>query len=217
MKTIIFTLLLVLSANAFKIDTTSVKLSSTFMGEFSAIITQMENSCSETLVNAKNDIYPNESFLKLKVHVDCDYKIANSMFKSFYEKYCIYLNGYKYERLIDSTIKTVFPQYQLMWGTRFNNETFPFIQRILPYDATLSNNNKCMFYKVVVDSDTVGIIMTSFSGYSLDYANYDTMSDDFYYTIRLPKKNITDINLIKTTKYDMVTYITEGGHLIDLD
>lgn len=217
MKTVIFTLMLVLSVHAFKLEATNITIPNEFINDLSVIIYKMENSCTENIENAKNDIHPKESILKIKVKIDCDYRDANTMFELFYKTYGKYLNGSKYEHVIDSTVHSKFPQYEVYWGTRFNGHKFPFIKRSLPYNASQSNNNKCIFYQVIADSDTVGTIMASFSGYALDYANFSVMSDTFYYEIRLPKRTISDVNLVKTNRYDMETYTTRDYGVIDLD
>lgn len=217
MKTIIFTLMLVLSVHAFRLESTNITIPNEFINDLSVIISKMENSCTETVENVKNEKYPVGSILKIKIKIDCDYRDANEMFKVFYNTYGEYLNGSKYERVIDSTVHANFPQYEVCWGTRFNSQVFPFIKRVLPYNASLSNNNKCMFYYVVADSDTVGVVLASFSGYALDYANKSVMSDTFYYKIILSKQTISDVNLVKTTRYDMEQYNRHAGILIDLD
>lgn len=217
MKTVIFTLMLVLSVHAFRLESTSITIPNEFINDLSVIIYKMENSCTENIMNAKNDIDATESVLKIKVKIDCDYRDANKMFELFYKTYGTYLNGNKYEHVIDSVVKSKFPQYKLYWGTRFNSQTFPFIERELPFNETLSNNNKYMFYDVIADSDTVGTVMASFSGYALDYASKDVMSDTFYYKIILPRRNISDINLVKTTRYDIKQYKGRVSSLLDLD
>lgn len=216
MKSILFVLLLVLGANAFTLNRTADKLPESFMAEYIEIITAMESACTDTILNAKIKDQGNESVILLKIKVDCDYSMANKMLKTFYTTYLAYFNNNQFDKIIDSTTKAMFPQYEFMWGVRFNNTTDPYIERTLPYNTTLGNNNKSVFYSVITDKDTITNIRSSFNGHSLDYMGRAIHSNVFYYKVYTKAKNITNVYIQKTNFYKD-NYTENSGKLPILD
>lgn len=216
MKTLLYIICLVLTVNAFTLKSETNTIPESFGVEYKEIIMNMESSCSDTVMNAMNQVYGGESTLLLKIKIDCDYEKANGLFKNFYEKYVPYFDNDKFNDIIDSITHDKYPQYDLMWGIRFNNMKIPYVKRVMPYKATFGTNNKCLFYSVVADSDTLGSIMASFNGYSLDYVNISKMSQVFYYRIHTNKKNISDVNIVKTEVYNN-KFIEQSGHESILD
>lgn len=216
MKPILFILFIVLYSNAFTLTQTSYKLPELFISEYSDIIKAMESACVDTILNAKVKDQGNESMILLKIKVDCDYTIANKMLKTFYTTYIAYFNNNHFDKIIDSTTKAMFPQYEFMWGVRFNNTTDPYIERTLPYNTTMGNNNKSIFYSVITDKDTITTIRSSFNGHSLDYMGRDRISNIFYYKVYTKVKNINNVYIQKTNSYND-NYIENSGKLPILD
>lgn len=216
MKFVIFILFLALCSNAFTLTRTSDTLPELFINEYSEIIKSMESACTDTILNAKIKDQGNESVILLKIKVDCDYTTANTMLKTFYTKYLEYFNNSNFDKVIDSTTKAMFPQYEFMWGVRFNNTTDPYIERTLPYNTTLGNNNKSVFYSVIADNDTITTIRSSFNGHSLDYMGRAVISNVFYYKVYTKAKNIDNVYIQKQNVYND-NYIENSGKLPILD
>lgn len=216
MKFVLFILFLALCSNAFTLTRTSDTLPELFINEYSEIIKSMESACTDTILNAKIKDHGNESVILLKIKVDCDYTTANTMLKTFYTKYLEYFNNSNFDKVIDSTTKAMFPQYEFMWGVRFNNTTDPYIERTLPYNTTLGNNNKSVFYSVIADNDTITTIRSSFNGHSLDYMGRAVISNVFYYKVYTKAKNIDNVYIQKQNVYND-NYIENSGKLPILD
>lgn len=216
MKYIMIVLLLILDINAFTVKNIDTTLPESFIMEYGSIIKKMESVCTDSILNVHNNVYDTKSVVLIKVKVDCDYTVPHKLLKTFYAKYIEYFKNSNFDNIIDSTTKSKFPQYELIWGTRFNNTTDPYIERILPYATTLGNNNKSIFYSVVADYDTIGTILTSFNGHSLDYMDYDHVSNVFYYRINTNKKHISDVNIYRISFYGD-NYIVPDGRISNLD
>ena len=142
MKSLLYIICLVLNVNAFTLKSEINTIPESFGIEYKEIIMNMESSCSDTIMNAMNQVYGGESTLLLKIKIDCDYEKANGLFKNFYEKYAPYFDNNKFNDIIDSITHDKYPQYDLMWGMRFNSIKAPYIKRVYPYDVYMGNNNQ---------------------------------------------------------------------------
>lgn len=215
MKTLLYIICLVLSVNAFTLKSETNTIPDSFGSEYKEIIMNMESSCYDTVMNAINQVYGSKSTLLLKIKIECDYEKANVLFKKFYEKYIYYFDSGKFNDIIDSITHDKYPQYDLMWGIRFNSLKAPYIKRTMPYDVYMGNHNKNWFYSVYINNTNAVTVLASFSGYSLDYYDREPTVRVFYYKINHTISDVQEVTL--KLNHNPTNYVHNAGHLSELD
>jgi len=204
MKYVIMLLVLIhsVSGATFKVSSNKSESAdmSTFMRDISVFIDQPLNWCEvtpEQTYAIDSTYYDDSLIVDIGFKVSCDERIIKQNFKNFIVTHQAFMDTHSNQ--VDSAINSKYPDLKLYWtdlthsiGHDINSDTVAYIVMGSDYGASLSNDNKGVFFPLTFNKFTTKPLRATFNGKVLELRGKSIQSAVFFFHVSVPKSEVTN-------------------------